>query len=147
MMQKTIEIGEKEIPMNRSDIIKKIEDLTDKISACFSPSDFRYLEFVMKSGGRETMPGKFKCVKDIYVTKNRINDTDSICLNKDSDAEATRGVVYLLLNDHNKSVIRIVYALFATLEELNEQLVQNDQQPTDMSEPLNDHSCQRDNLV
>jgi hypothetical protein len=159
------QMTEEEIRTRRDKIIEGIYKLVDAVDAVVTQVDLGFFRSIIRmrrftQDQDETLNSvrsSKDILKDIFIDKSRISDMNSIRLNESSDAEKIRSIIYFSYGDDIKSNIIRICALFLCLNELDERLKQiqvsnqapdqGDQQSTDISEPLNDHSCQRDNLV
>jgi hypothetical protein len=162
-MEQPIE-SEEEIQAIRDRVIEKIEYSTNNFSGHLtmhlSSSAHEYLKSIGYFGVHTT-PCKFTCMRDIYLEKIVINATDSLRFNRDPDAQVARKTVWPTLSVPSQHYLNLLYHTLIALEKLDAQLLQltkqtqisnqapdqDDQQLTDISEPLNDHSCQCDDLV
>jgi hypothetical protein len=162
-MEQPIE-SEEEIQTKRNRIMEKIEcfanNVFEHLRMHLSSSEYKYLESI-GCLGVHTTPCKFTCMRDIYLEKIVINATDSLRFNRDPDAQMARKIVWPTLSVPSQLDLNLLCYVLIVLEKLDAQLLkltkqtqisnkvpdQDDQQLTDISEPLNDHSCLCDDLV
>jgi hypothetical protein len=158
-------MSEEEIRTRRVEIIKDIYMRIGAVDAVITQVDLGFFRSIIRmrhftQDQDETLNSvrsSKDILKDIFIDKSRTSDMNSIRLNENSDAERIRTIICLSYGNDTKSKIIRICASFLHLGELDKRLKQiqvsnqapdqDDQQPTDISEPLKDHSCQRTGLV